>query len=826
MAADDESLMDVFVNVKPDDAILAATEGLIDDAVTRIRQKFLGLQNTTVSQARAAAAQISQIQVNVGGGFRGGSGGGTRRRDDSDELDDSLRRFREASRAAEDLVEQSRQLNVVLKEVGSTGIQQQFETAANELKRVQNEIRRNSQDNDLLGLEGTVRDLDLVTARFRELQVLASQQRNVREQFNQVISEERDSRSRENVRDRLQTSVTRGLPSGETREQIARARAEVKLFENEFDRLVRDFDGSAEHLERLVQVSQRLNGSLDAAGARSGLARLQNDAQSSSRSMNNLQNNAYQLGQAFEDAAVGFSLNGIAGAIRGSANNVAFLINDLSRIPAVQNRIGAGFASWLPLIAGIGGALAITVLPKMIEWLESLNDIDTKTKDITAELKRGFQDVDFRIGLGIEESDLQRTLLEARGLDEIISALKRLNAEAENGKTKVREMLAGFEEAGGLQKIRDSLRETSGIVTDELDLIVQARERLARAAGIDVKDLPSSSTDPGALNLFQDISNARLKTVKDFSDAIGSVVQQIETARLNSRSGIIDEKQLQQTERQIFSLSQKIEEFTKTADLADEKFGETLKGNLEAANAEFEKMRDISRQVASQIQVQFDDALEVGAKKTEELRDRLDIIRSTIAGIGRETSLFLDELSNVSEEYARQINSSTLLTDQQKQSAIALERQNSLLQLQIREVEIREQLRETEEKIEAVREKSRKASFINLESYLQKLQVNVLSDDPQKQQLDALMKQREQELAALAQQEVAQNRIRGGREFGDIGVPFRNGFLAVPDPMDKRNDPLNQMIEKELIRGFFEMTKEQKNTTEAVKKLELGARAG
>src|SRR5687768_7488338 len=38
-----------------------------------------------------------------------------------------------------------------------------------------------------------------------------------------------------------------------------------------------------------------------------------------SRAFGNLSNNAYQLGQAFEDAAVGYQLNGISGAVRGAA---------------------------------------------------------------------------------------------------------------------------------------------------------------------------------------------------------------------------------------------------------------------------------------------------------------------------------------------------------------------------------------------------------------------------------------------------------------------------------------------------------------------------
>ncbi len=817
MAADDESLLDVFVNVKPSEEILAATEKFLEDAAKRCADKFGGFHNAALAQAKATAAQLSQIQVGGpgGGGAGGGPGGGAGKRGSVD-----AEQFREASRAAEDLVEQSRQLNIVLKEIGSAGISQQFETAANELKRVQTEIRRNAQDNDLLGLEKTLNDLDAVDRRLREIQVASSQQRNVREQFNQVVSGEKNTRVEENIRDSLQTSLTRGLPSGEIRSEIAKARAEVKLFEAQFDALVKDFDGSAAHLKRLVEVSQKLNGTLDTAGSRSGLANIQAQAQSSSRSMNNLQNSAYQMGQAIEDAAVGFSLNGVAGAVRGSANNIAFLINDLSRVPAFQNKIGAGFAAWLPLLASVGGAVAITVLPPLIEWLESLNDIETKTKDITEELKRSFAETDFEIGIKLQESDLRRSLLESEGPGQVLDAIKKLNAEAEDGKTRIRDMMSGFEEDGGLQKTRDSVRELFSLVSavrDRAEDAVDLDDQLRAASPAFLNNITPRDEHP---------NTKQLKETESFLTEIAGVVQAVEVARLNLRDGIIDEKGLEKTEKAIFDLSQRVIEFTKTADPADEKFGETLKGNLEAVNAEFQKMRDISRQVASQIGQQFDDALEIGLRKTEELRDRLDIIRSTTEGITRETALYLDTLSNVSEEYARQVNSSTLLTDDQKEAAIAIQKQTDLINLQIREVSIREQLRETEEKIEAVREKSRRAAFVSLDSYLQKLQVNALSDDPQKEQLENLMKQREQELAALAQQEVAQNRIAGGRAFGDIGVPFRDGRMAVPDPFDKRNMAGDRFIEQELIRGIFEMTSEQKKTVRAIEELDRGARAG
>jgi hypothetical protein len=52
-------------------------------------------------------------------------------------------------------------------------------------------------------------------------------------------------------------------------------------------------------------------------------------------------------------------------------------------IPAAEAaKMAEKFSTALPFVAGIGSALAITVVPAMIEWLATLDDVEIKLLDI------------------------------------------------------------------------------------------------------------------------------------------------------------------------------------------------------------------------------------------------------------------------------------------------------------------------------------------------------------------------------------------------------------------------------------------------------------
>lgn len=102
---------------------------------------------------------------------------------------------------------------------------------------------------------------------------------------------------------------------------------------------------------------------------------------------------AVQLGQAFEDAAVGFSLAGAQGALRGAANNINFLIAGLGQAGTLAAVFGTTLATALPIIFAIGTALAF-VLPSLIKWFTATEEIKKETLDLGEVIRREFKDAE------------------------------------------------------------------------------------------------------------------------------------------------------------------------------------------------------------------------------------------------------------------------------------------------------------------------------------------------------------------------------------------------------------------------------------------------
>ncbi len=75
------------------------------------------------------------------------------------------------------------------------------------------------------------------------------------------------------------------------------------------------------------------------------------------------------------------------------------------------------------LVAGIGSAVAITVIPALVEWLESLNDIETKFEDISDIISQDLANVKFDVGLESNEREFLRTIQQAKELKEVLEAL-------------------------------------------------------------------------------------------------------------------------------------------------------------------------------------------------------------------------------------------------------------------------------------------------------------------------------------------------------------------------------------------------------------------
>ena len=867
MADGDESLLDVFVNIKPDPGFQAIIQKSAQDAIVEYARIF---STASIPSPRIGPPNVSGGGSGGGGGGSsggGGTGGGG-----------LAQEYRDAARALEDL---QRNLRTVSRESSLSGIVQ-FD---DEVKRLQDQlsdlilnVRRQTQDRDLLGIGESVQRLEPLRQEIQRLFQDVQSRAPLKEQFDFAVAGGREQISTGRITNKLEASLVQGLSSGEMRQNIAKLRAELEQAEFQVRSLSLSFDGTQDSVNSVVSSVSRLS------EAQENLRLMYQEAQVASVSMNTLSNNAYQLGQAFEDFAVGFSLNGIAGGIRGAANNVAFLLNSLSQskvftdaltkqfiamkgnVPAKEAAIMAEkFSTALPLVAGIGSALAIIVLPKLVEWLETLNDIETKTRDISDELKRSFQETDFEINLRGTERSLQKTITDAGSVRDILEQIRTLSGDADQKRGQIGSIFGGFEDSGGLQKVRDSLREASGLVTDQIDLLI--RRRNAGGAEALFTDTLNELMGPfGA-----DTSLEALSSLKKIQSEVGTVSQSIEVARQNTQAGIFDSEQIAAAEKGLLGLKTTVGEFAASADSANEKFGEEFASNISTLQSRFAEVRDIAKEIDSIVGNQLTIAVQGAVDKTNQLADRQQLIRNIVKGTADEQAEFLMDVREASSEYSK------LISDVAEfYSSRGKDPSNLVNQLQAQEIfrsenevltdqeSLIESIRNAEEKLASLRNKesnkSKRSQNTNFEAYVKGLQENALSLSPVEkntQAIDDLSDEVSRLNFRLAQRQATLDNL--GTQFSDSGgfadrqraIEFARPFdtnQALMNMFDKTGlgfgvmtasdqardkafvvndvaDAVNKGV-REAMQGFVApVVGEQRQTTDAVRKLNVGAKA-
>ena len=874
MADGDESLLDVFVNIKPDPGFMAAISASADAAINEYTRVF-------------SAASIPSPRIgppNVGGGG-GGGGGGSSGGGGTGGGGGLAQEYRDASRALQDLQGNLRTVN---REASRSGIVQ-FD---DEVRRLQDQlsdlilnVRRQTQDRDLLGIQASMQYVEPLRQEILRVFQDVSNQRPLKEQFDFAVAGGKDQISEGRRVNKLEANLVQGLSSGEMRQNIAKLRAELEQAELQVRSLSLSFDGTQDSVNRVVSSVSRLS------EAQENLRLMYQEAQVASVSMNTLSNNAYQLGQAFEDFAVGFSLNGIAGGIRGAANNVAFLLNSLSQskvftealtkqfiamkgnIPAAEAaKMAEKFSTALPLVAGIGSALAIVVLPRVIEWLESLNDIEVQFRDIANELKDSFEDTDLAIKFGVDNDSLRRSLDSATSVKDILEEIRDINFDSGSKRKQLLEIFSGLNEFDDnnspLGKIKEQLNEIdSAVKTDMKDLQDFMSDVIARP-GI---NLASNVFDLFGVETWE----TSLNKLKEFKVEIFSVQRAIESTVDAGNAGIINPELLVRAQRQLAQFS----EFTKNninrVDVSGdpEKFAEAITKAVDAFAARLKQAEEISKGLTNDLGEKLSIAIQEAIKKTDELADSQLLLRRAVNGTVGSQSEFLLEVRETSAAYAKLIaevarayqeqgrDPSGLVKQLQAQELFASE--NTVLSKQKDTIE---KIREAEEKLASIRDKnnekqkSRKSQITDVESFAKNLQTNVLSIDPidkNTKAIDELNKTLSELNFDLAQQQATSENMK--TQFSDpSGFADRQRGIAFARPFDT-NQALMNMFDKtgigfgvmtasdqarngafvvndlaeavnkgvrEAMQGFVApVVGAQGQTTEAVKKLNVGARA-
>ena len=887
---EDFSLLDVFINVRPDLNIMQESERIIDEYVQRIITNVTAVTQATANTTAQVTAQLNQARQALrggagGGGAGGGAGGAASPAGGQDPI---LRQFELMKREAQDLQKVMAALRTVISSIGDEALQAQLKGLSDLLNRLQTDISRTRQDRNILSeqelqeaYDQQAESLARIAERMRDIEAATIRRAEAEDRLREIQNLENQIRTQENIRDQFAQSRIRGLPSAKDRDEILRIRELIKTAQAEFDQAVREFDGTAEALERVRRAFENLNGPLNATGTdlannveglsgyRRALSDIQGQLQESNVSMNTLANNAYQLGQAFEDAAVGYQLNGIAGAVRGAANNVAFLINDLSRLPQIQALFNERLRTAIPLLAGIGSAAAIIVLPALIEWLESLDDIKGEYIDIASLIEQRFSDLSLQASLNLRGSDSDRFLQDAKDITEIVEKLRDLDVEAKKLQENLRANLQSIGEQnvfqvftrdietlrqafvdlessfGGLQTANDLISElySFGLRSNDLSTIggrIRAFADPNRDFGFDngfnpnvivndIRRIGGSITRAEEDEIFKltdrgkEVAMRELEKFRDVwvTEMTGLQIDMREISQ-GFRNGDVSRSTIDDALRSVRLIEDRFKLVQSGTDLEDAQY-KRLADSLGAVKARLEEARDLSAEIAQIYENEFSAGIDRITSKNKELSDQFEILRLRATDSATATDEFLFKLSQQRAELAKNLEEvirtgeergvSPLSIAQARGAGEQFNRQTIEIQLLTERTRI---LKEINKLKEEEIERDRTARSVTLERYATEIQLGQLSVNNSEER-------RRQELRRL--QEDALNIVTAQSLF-NVGVDFRSlatrdlSALSDADVANKL-DKMIQLLEIQL----GEQITETKKQTEEVKKIDNRARA-
>lgn len=825
--ADDETLLDAFVAIRPDPNFMQAIDGMADEAIARLMQR---MGSATIPAPRMAP-------LNPGGGGTGGGGRGGRNNALANE-------YTEARRAVQDLEIALRQLRTVNSEIGKGPLGEDLRLVGSDLERLRIELQRGAQDADPLGLRGVPEQIEAIEERLRQVGANVSVGRDLRAQFDDL----REQASRAVVEGRLRAGVAqsqiRGLPDADIRQTIVAQTAAIRQQEDEIRRASAAFDGQVDSINNLRVALGNLRIAQDA------LSETQANAAATGRSFNTLSNNAYQLGQAIEDAAVGFSLNGFAGAVRGAANNVAFLLNDMSRLDSIQRAFGPRWAQQIPLIAGIGSALAITVIPPLIEWLESLNDIESQFEDISELINREFQDVQFRVGLEGGERDFIRSIERAKELRDILQQLGDVAQQSEDKSQDLQKLFAGIDEGETFSSTLDALTRANALLTDRRTQV----ERIRDAAKFQIDSPLPRSVDPvesrsiaiGRVSSGAALTEAlsELKTLGPQIQNVTKLYENLKISRENGLSTSSDPEQLKATVKLFEDVKKSVEATFKNLELADKKDAEQFTSTISALDKTISQLSEAAQEIES-FNTRLTEGLTAAQQRLSEFADTQEVIRRQIAGTSNDQALFTLEVARTTQQYAdllervREKNLELAKTDEQRSivnltvdTLLEGERTKSENDLLLRQKQVREQLVKLTER---QNNENRKSSLTNFEQYAQQLQKSVLSSDPidrNTQEIERLNSEMVTLTVAIAElnanmriggspsQALRQTPLGGFGNFNALGGALEMMSLVRPENFQPPNavaEAVRFEVADAMKSAATEIVDAQKQTTEAVK---------
>ena len=878
--ADDDSLLDVFVNIKT--RFDQDLEKMTQDVLDKVKDKFINF--------KLPAIKVAAPVVSGGSGGSGGKSGSGLAGD-----------FDAAKRSAQGLQSELRNISVLISGLGDTSLTKSIRLAQVELQQINADLNDSKKSDDPLGLQKVLGRLDQVKDRVKEIVSESSPTRANTAIFNRFQNEESTLRVTSNVESSLRQQAVQGIPS-EKRAEILAAAGDIKKQENALRLVANAFDGSKESLNAYLVEFVKLNGVtesvrielaklgitlndldgtanadfLNSSNLRGKLKDVQVDSTRTGSSFNNLSNNAYQAGQAIEDFAVGFSLNGIAGGIRGAANNVAFILNDMSRLPGVTNaavaavqkmkpslplkeakELGEKYASMIPLAAGIGSAFAIVVLPKMVEWLQSLTEIEFKLQDIGEQIKRNVANAEFKVNLDIGSSKFARDLEDAQSIEDVTKRTNDLIQKRNDNQQQIIETTKALEDSGAFFR-------AAGDIKTALDLSVKSREAAREAISLNAQKLfgglPSSGSTK--LDAFVDRSlpgrifggtagdkeklaenlRASVEGVKTFREAAFALDQAQEAVLSGDPES---NKKLTAAADLFAKISKEIDRSKKTADglffssiSADN--AESLKKSLQEVGTELDKLNKLAKENEEIQNKNITQGLDAIIAKNRELAFGIKLAQAELKDTIFDGASEIDKIFIKNDKVREGIDDLLTKSLQSSDPNVGLKgiaaadsanaTQSALLQLELGNL-----LKKSKTELKGLEEKNKTSTFTNFEDFVKKLQTNVLGADDKLIESQKNLTEKIEFLTGAIEREKENfdknsgraafvgNRGAEERRFGQLNGPdgFRGGF-GIPE--NSQLDSLaftfsNAPVFKIMTDVMNRQLEQQRETKDAVKKI-------
>jgi hypothetical protein len=654
---------------------------------------------------------------------------------------------------------------------------------------------------DPFALNEAIARAGVLQQRMNDLRDSTYVNRSIKETFDDVKKGAKTAISEGRRREEESRINTGTVSDGRQRQIIALVTLEVRKQEDAVLRLIEAYDGTSDSVDR---VRLAVNG---LGAAQNKLDATREAAKEAGASLNNLSNNAYQAGQAIEDFAVGYSLNGIAGGVRGAANNVAFLLNNLAQSDAFTSslalklaglkknvpaedvaKLAANLKDSIPLVAGIGSAIAITVLPPLIKWLESLDDIEAKFKDISDFISQEFEDRKIKVGLTIANDEFKRSLQSSESVLEVLKQIEQLDFDAQAKNKQVQEIFKGLsnlqlfdDENSPLKQFEDEFNKIEEVSKKSLSKITKNAEGLTA-------DETNLQGNFSAL-IGRDSLNTEILKIKSFKEEVFSVRRAILNAVDQGVAGIATPDTFVRVQRDISNFKKTLGENILRTDItdADRKTFESFSSVLDTFSGAFKDAeRDVTEStniIEEKITIAFDAA----ARKVTELQDQLDLSRAVALDINVDFDLDLlaldaqinegrriltESISAIRESAEKRgvpVNEAGIKTLEEEFKVRSL---LSVEQLQSTNLKEREKL---EERILELKEKQRQsAKFTTLEEFAKNLQINALSGNDEekrrKKRLEDAQREREQNLEDFRRIQEARGAINDGQGFGDAAT--------------------------------------------------------